>query len=484
MCCCPVTDKNLCCHAPLQVDRQLGALLPNAMLASAELVYLSALPGAEHQRLLAEWRQLVHAAIKDVDGLSTSAAEAGAANSRSEATKPGSWVATSASGTDPATVLGTSKPAGEKYYRPLLELFPAGLLSTAANPTMLQLASTLQLLQPGAPITQQLQYVAAAVQLALDNGVPLVVIDSWDLLPQLLLDDDSSSASGSYVRQQSSSWQVVPAWSVHADISQYSTKGIIMAVRAALEEGADVLLQLHCSGQQAVEIVKATAALYNRLRVQSLAPADTDQCSSRHSTLVSIASEADSIQSRTFMAGPQGYKSPRKQQRSDASARQPRLVVQITSSNFSQPAELLGLCQMVDLSGVYHPAYHAQGSSCEAHKSAQVKKQGVAVLQPLECDPYLPELVLALVLQAVAPSQIAAVSAAAMEAEQIRMQLETDEADFMRRLAQVCVCSCKRCHACSTACCAFCLPHECAGTESNTCCPVHFPGDEMSVFEA
>lgn len=405
------------------------------MLAAAELVYLGGLPFVEHQRLLTEWRQLVHAAIKDVDGLSATAAEAGAANSCSKSTKPGSRAATPATETDPAILSETSKPVVEKYYRPLLELLPADSLSTAANPATSQLASVLQLLQPEAPMTRQLQYVAAAVQLASNGGVPLVVNDPWGLLPQLLLVNDSSSATRVHVRQQNSSWRVVPAWNAHADITQYSTEGLVMAVQAALEEGDNVLLQVQCDGQQAVEVVKATAALHCRLRLQSLASADTVQCNSRHSTLVSIASDADGPHSRTSMAEQQGYKTLGKQQRSEASARQPKLVIQIVSSSFSQPAELLDLCHFMNLGGVYHPACDVQGSSC----AAQAEKQATAVSRHMERNEYLPALILALVLQAAAPAEIEAVSEAAMEAEQYREQLETDEAKFTRRLAQVCL---------------------------------------------
>lgn len=433
------------CWSTLQVAVKLTEVLPNALLASLELVYLGGLPRDMQQRLMTTWQQQVTMAVTGVD--------------HSPATLPATAGAPVAS--EAAT---NAVDAEQTQGRCLLKLLGHHSASAAAAvPAESEMVSQLQLLQPLGPLSQQLRFAAAASEMAAHCGMPLLVTDPWDLLADILVRGGhkkcAAPAAAAATTKGNSSWEVVSAWSVNSSKVETSTAdyaaAMLTKLEAAFAAGINVCVQIQCGSKQAMQLAAAAAALYTSLQLQEADDADrpnglqagpdSSSSSAAHARNVCARVACTARSRATSSIGYQrAIRGAAAASTGDGSGfRGPKLVIQVISTEFKLPAELAGLCQVIDLGGLKQnrllpsSPYLCNQSTVQQEQQQQEQAKGSQQQSSVQDMGYLSEIVLRVNLQIVALEEVAAVAAAAEEAEACQQQYAADEAKLMRRLTQV-----------------------------------------------
>lgn len=455
----------------MQVVPSLAEVLPNAVLAAVELVYLGGLPRHTQQQLLAKFKQAIKVAVAVRSG--SAAGNTGSLLGGAITTS----VAQAAAGT------GRTRRAvqGECCCHRSMHLLQL-LKQHKALPLPSQLMEKLQLLQPEGPLCQRLLFAAVAAAVAAGvGGRPLLVVDPWQLLPQLwseqherapheqhewtVLDvgvSGSNSISNGGSGNMNSSGRMTPA-------------GALTAVQAALQSQSNVCLRLHgCSAADAA-VVQAAAAAYSLVQLQATevedgtgghGAEDGTQLFSEPATAAltycmperwNCSRPAQSKRRSTDLGrGLHGRASccgsPTSVGCTAESGGCPRLLIHVCSSSVCVPAGLVGTCQVVHLGdgGLWDLSHQASETSygsaataapggtfncCEQVQDAQQLAQKQQ--QQQQSIAYLAEVVLRLALGTVAPDSVAAAAAATAAVEQAAAQLQSDESQLMTRLSQV-----------------------------------------------
>lgn len=471
---------NMCCYV-VQVSVPLSQVLPSALLAALELVYLGALPRHTQQQLLPAWKQKISEAVAGSNPAAAAGGDLVAAADRPR------FFARSADLGRSSSAVGRPRFQG----RWAINLMQSGAAAAAAAPKDSQIVSCLGLPQREGLLYQQIKLAAAAAALTAQCGLPLLVLDPWNLLPELLLPKcrrdrlSAAAAAGAAGAAgggggSSSGWELISAWDrgsakntqdgVEARDCTTPMRRLLHRLQTSFESGSNVCLQLNCNARTACETAAAAAALHTYVQLQAAAAAaaaeNQDDLGSPDSISPGQAGPGSSSsrtldrsgKSRRRVGSAYSSKSRNSSAASDrggfaagsaAAAAlggmlgplSPRLVIQIVSSEFELAADSVGLCQTMDLAGLH------DRTPCIDHHTAQQQQQQqlradlkVPQTRSVSTGPavdHLPEYVMKLVLQTAAADCVAAVAAAADNAEVWQQQHDSDDAKLMRRLTQV-----------------------------------------------
>jgi hypothetical protein len=316
----------------------------------------------------------------------------------------------------------------------------------------------LQLLQPSRPLWEQLQYAAAAAAVAASNVCqPLLVLDPWKLLPELLGMESAAAAAAKQDVGGTNQWVVLQAdgllsasgstssTAVCSDTRQHSSSSgaavagrpdeVWLAVRNALLAGRNMCLQTHSSITNASALVQAVAACRSMLQLAAAEEGAASGSRGEAGPLFGAAKWSSSSRGKPVGSRRGTHSSAVDMRRPGAATAaagdgacvgQSCIVLHVCSNSSIEdlPAELAGSCMIIDLGGLEQQQQQQQQAFVQAGQQA-------------DSGSHLPEVVLRLVLQAAGPAAVAAAAAAAEEAEEAAAQACEEESLLIARLSQV-----------------------------------------------
>jgi hypothetical protein len=336
----------------------------------------------------------------------------------------------------------------------------------------------LQLLQCDQPLWQQLQYAAAAAAVAAAVGQPLLVLDHWKLLPQVLAaaEEEFGVLGGTGGDWQ---WVLLQADTLFTSSSNGSAAAdseLLVAVQEVLLAGRSVCLQLHSSSvHNAAALLQAVAACRSMLQLAAECNARSSSSEATVPLLIILQGRSSSSKGKparsrrgTRTLADQGltrkgsaaagiHAAAAASSAGGALGSLPSIVIHVSSSSSVElPAELAGSCMVVDLRDKtcqQQQQQHMQRQQQRQQTDAQAEQQQRQSQQPLvqaafkvhgsssssssSSSTYLLEAVLRLVLQAADPNAVAAAAAATEEAEDATQQAQAAEGLMIARLSQV-----------------------------------------------
>jgi hypothetical protein len=321
----------------------------------------------------------------------------------------------------------------------------------------------LQLLQPGSLAWNAAQRGAAAAAMGMMSGIPILVIDPWQLLPPLL---SSIGCRDSSCNMAGDQWVMIspadvccaankagggacesrPAHNtqpakqhLHKALEAFDRgHGIhnktLWEVQQALLAGRNVCLQMKsCSTILAVQLLQAVVSMYGCMFMPQTFNVDTAEPAGSNSTALGAAPGAAwqlKLRPRhnsIAAGGGRGWASSL-----------PSLVVHVGSRCCSLTADVVGSFHVIDLGGL-QDIDQQQGQPVWKLPDAAVTalQQPAFKAWPLLQATMFEQQVQRLLLAASAGDEVEAVANATAKAEARQQQADRQEAQLMRHLSQV-----------------------------------------------